>query len=59
MEAGQQLLNLARNVPAKFMSATTSTHFLAFVFVVQLVCGILFLLNRFVPLALLMLPRCL
>ena len=37
------------------MATTTSSHFLAFVFVVQLFCGILFLLNRFIPLALLIL----
>jgi putative oxidoreductase len=36
----------------QFMSVLTSSHYLAFVFAIQLVCGILFLVNRYVPLAL-------
>ena len=39
------------------MVTTTSSHFLAFVSVCQLLCEILFVRNRFVPLALLILRR--
>jgi putative oxidoreductase len=36
----------------QFMGALMAPHYLAFVFAIQLVCGILFLINRFVPFAL-------
>jgi len=36
----------------QLMSAYMATHYLAFVFAVQLAAGILFLINRYVPLAL-------
>jgi hypothetical protein len=36
----------------QFMAATVPTHYMAFVFAVQLGCGVLLLVNRFVPLAL-------
>jgi hypothetical protein len=35
-----------------FMVVMTSTHYMTFVFAVQLIAGILFLANRYVPLAL-------
>jgi putative oxidoreductase len=36
----------------QLMIALTTTHYFAFVFAVQLVAGVLFLANRYVPLAL-------
>src|SRR5882762_7757564 len=36
----------------QFFAVTTASHYMAFVFAVQTICGILFLLNRYVPLAL-------
>jgi uncharacterized membrane protein YphA (DoxX/SURF4 family) len=39
-------------VAGQFLGALTASHYLAFVFLVQLVCGVLFLVGRYVPLAL-------
>ncbi len=36
----------------QYMTVMVSSHYFVFVFLVQLVCGLLFLANRFVPLAL-------
>jgi putative oxidoreductase len=38
----------------QYMEVLTASHYMAFVFFVQLVCGVLFLVNRYVPLALVM-----
>ena len=35
----------------QFIGALAATHFIHVVFAIQLICGILFLINRFVPLA--------
>ena len=37
-----------------FFTVMAATHYMAFVFAVQLVAGVLFLVNRFVPLALIL-----
>ena len=42
-------------VALQFMTAMAASHFFSVVFLVQLVAGILLLLNRFVPLALILL----
>ena len=38
----------------QYMEVVTATHYLSVVFVVQLLCGVLLLANRFVPLALIL-----
>ena len=39
-------------VAGQFVGALAATHYLHFIFAIQLIAGILFLVNRFVPLAL-------
>lgn len=36
----------------QFMAVLTDSNYMVFVFLIQLICGILFLVNRYVPLAL-------
>jgi putative oxidoreductase len=43
---------LAPGPAAQMMTAFTASHYFAFIFAVQLIAGILFLANRYVPLAL-------
>ncbi len=45
----------ASPVAVQFMTAMAASHFFVLVFVVQLLAGILLLVNRFVPLALVLL----
>src|ERR1700678_1054865 len=39
-------------VAGQFVGALAATHYLHFIFAIQLIAGILFLVNRFMPLAL-------
>lgn len=42
---------MAPGTAVNFITALAATHYVHVVFAIQLVCGILFLVNRFVPLA--------